>query len=53
MATFLYQPNMIQDSIEVALEIVNGENVDTVTVIPAARVDESNVEEYYDEDSPY
>jgi ribose transport system substrate-binding protein len=53
MATFLYQPNMIQDSIEVALQIVNGEDVDTVTVIPAARVDESNVEQYYDEDSPY
>jgi ribose transport system substrate-binding protein len=53
LATFLYQPSMIKDSIDVAVEIINGNNVDKVTVIPAARVDRSNVEEYYNPDSPY
>ena len=53
MATFLYSPQMIQDAIEVAIDIVNGKDYDKVTVIPAARVDENNVDEYYDEDAPY
>lgn len=54
MATFLYQPSMIQDAIQVAVDIVNGDPpAEKVTVLPAARVDESNVEEYYDADAPY
>ncbi len=55
MATFLYSPAMIQDSIDVAYKIIT-EGVDSVpetTVIPATRVDRNNVEEYYDEDAPY
>lgn len=53
MATFLYSPQMIQDAIAVAIDIVNGEDYEEVTVIPAARVDRSNVEEHYDENAPY
>ena len=53
MATFLYMPSMIQDAIDVAIKIVNGESVDKVTVIPAARVDRKNVDDYYVENSPY
>jgi ribose transport system substrate-binding protein len=53
MATFLYMPSMIQDAIDVAIKIVNGEKVDKVTVIPAARVDRQNVDDYYVENSPY
>ncbi len=53
MATFLYSPQMIQDSIEVAIQIVNGENVERVTTIPAARVDRANVDSYLVEGAPY
>lgn len=53
MATFLYSPQMIQDAIAVAIDIVNGEDYEKVTVIPAARVDRDNVDEYYDADAPY
>ncbi len=53
MATFLYSPQMIQDAVAVAIDIVNGEDYDKVTVIPAARVDRNNVDEYYDENAPY
>lgn len=53
MATFLYMPSMIQDAIDVAIKIVNGEKVDKITVIPAARVDRQNVDDYYVENSPY
>lgn len=53
MATFLYSPQMIQDAIDTAVKIINGEDVDKVTVIPAARVDRNNVDEYYDSESPY
>lgn len=53
MATFLYSPQMIQDAIQVAVDIVNGEDYDEVTVIPAARVDRANVDDYYDADAPY
>jgi hypothetical protein len=56
----MYQPDMIKDAIEVTMQIVNGnppdwyEEGESVTqVIPAARVDAGNVEEYYDEDAPY
>jgi len=53
MATFLYSPQMIQDAIQVAIDIVNGEDYDEVTVIPAAQVDRDNVDDYYVEDAPY
>ena len=53
MATFLYSPKMIQDAIEVAIQIVNNENVPQVTTIPADRVDRSNADEYFVEGAPY
>lgn len=53
MATFLYSPQMIQDAIEVAIQIVNGENVPRVTTIPADRVDRGNADEYFVEGAPY
>lgn len=53
MATFLYSPQMIQDAIDTAVKIVNGGKVDKVSVIPAARVDRNNVDDYYDSESPY
>jgi ribose transport system substrate-binding protein len=60
LASFMYQPDMIKDAIEVTMQIVNGnppdwyeEGENVTQVIPAARVDAGNVEEYYDEDAPY
>jgi ribose transport system substrate-binding protein len=53
MATFLYSPKMIQDAIEVAIQIVNGEDVPRVTTIPADRVGRENVDEFFVEGAPY
>jgi len=53
LATFLYSPKMIQDAIEVAIQIVNGQSVAKESVIPADRVDAANVDEYYAADAPY
>lgn len=53
MATFLYSPKMIQDAVEVAIQIVNGEQVPRVTTIPADRVGRDNVAEYFVEGAPY
>lgn len=60
MATFLYQPNMIQDAVKAAMQIADdnppawyepGENV--VQIIPAAKVDMDNVKTHYDAEAPY
>lgn len=49
----LYSPDMVEDAIDVALDILNGEEVDEETIIPTTVVDRDNYEEYLDEDSPY
>ena len=54
MATFLYMPSMIQDSIKVAVDMLtSGDEPTKVTVIPATRVDRSNVKDFYDANAPY
>lgn len=49
----LYSPDMVEDAIDVALDILNGEDIDEETIIPTTVVDRDNYEEYLDEDSPY
>lgn len=49
----LYSPAMVQDAIDVAVDLLNGEDVEEQTIIPTTVVDRDNYEEYLDEDSPY
>ena len=47
-ASALYSPAMIQDAIQVAIQLLNGEEVDAVKVIPTTIVSAENVEEFLD-----
>ena len=49
----LYSPTMVEDAVDVALKILNGEDVEEQTVIPTTVVDRENYEEFLDADSPY
>lgn len=49
----LYSPAMVQDAVDVAVDLLNGEDVEEQTIIPTTVVDRDNYEEYLDEDSPY
>lgn len=48
-----YSPAMVQDAVDVALKVLNGEDVEDVTIIPTTIVDRDNADEFTDEDSPY
>lgn len=48
-----YSPAMVQDAVDVALKVLNGEDVEDVTIIPTTIVDRDNADEFMDEDSPY
>ena len=47
-ASALYSPAMIQDAIQVAIKLLNGESVDPVLVIPTTIVSEANVADHLD-----
>ena len=47
-ASALYSPAMIQDAIQVAIKVLNGETVDPVLVIPTTIVSAENVEQHLD-----
>ncbi len=49
----LYSPAMVEDAVDVALDVLNGEEVEEDTIIPTTVVDRENYEEFLDEDSPY
>lgn len=49
----LYSPAMVEDAVDLALKLLNGEEVDAETIIPTTVVDRDNYEEYLDADSPY
>ncbi|MUV37202.1 hypothetical protein JNUCC1_01008 [Lentibacillus sp. JNUCC-1] len=49
----LYSPAMVKDAVDVALDLLNGKDVDKQTIIPTTIVDRDNYEEFLDEDSPY
>ena len=47
-ASALYSPAMIQDAIQVAIKLMNGESAEPVIVIPTTIVSADNVAEYLD-----
>lgn len=49
----LYSPAMVQDAVDMALDILNGKEVEQVKIIPTTIVDKSNYEEFLNPDSPY
>ena len=48
-ASALYSPAMIQDAIKVAIKLMNGEEAESVIVIPTTIVSADNVADYLDE----
>ena len=48
-----YAPSMIIDTIEMAVKVLSGEEVEHLVVIPTTIVDRDNVAEYLDEKTPY
>src|SRR5690625_4094581 len=49
----LYSPTMVEDAVDTALNILNGEDVEEQIIIPTTVVDRENYEEFLDADSPY
>ncbi|WP_102026534.1 ABC transporter substrate-binding protein [Salirhabdus sp. Marseille-P4669] len=49
----LYSPAMVKDAIDVALKVLDGEEVEMETIIPTTVVDRDNYEEFLDDGSPY
>jgi ribose transport system substrate-binding protein len=49
----LYSPAMVMDAIDMAIDILNGEEVDPVVILPTTIVDRDNYTDYLDENSPY
>ncbi|WP_339236213.1 ABC transporter substrate-binding protein [Oceanobacillus sp. FSL W7-1281] len=49
----LYSPVMVKDAVDIAIEVLNGEDVEEETIIPTTVVDRDNYEEFLDENSPY
>ena len=49
----LYSPAMVKDAVDVALKLLNGEDVSKETIIPTTIVDKSNYKDFLDEKSPY
>jgi ribose transport system substrate-binding protein len=49
----LYSPAMVKDAVDVALKVLNGEEVEKEIIIPTTIVDRTNYEEFLDPDSPY
>lgn len=49
----LYSPSMVKDAVDVALELLKGNEVDEETIIPTTVVDRENYEEFLDEGAPY
>ncbi|MEA4988670.1 MAG: ABC transporter substrate-binding protein [Anaerovorax sp.] len=49
----LYSPAMVRDAVDMALDVLNGKEVDAVKIIPTTIVDRDNYTEFLDENSPY
>lgn len=49
----LYSPAMVQDAVDVALQVLNGEQVEKVKIIPTTIVDRDNYLQFLDANSPY
>lgn len=49
----LYSPAMVQDAVDVALQVLQGEQVEEVKIIPTTIVDRDNYLDFLDANSPY
>ena len=49
----LYSPLMVEDAVDMALAVLNGEKIDPVKIIPTSIVDRNNCSQYLDPTSPY
>jgi len=49
----LYSPAMVKDAVDLAVKILDGEDVPKETIIPTTIVDRTNYEKFLDPDSPY
>lgn len=49
----LYSPAMVRDAVDVAVKVLNGEEVPQETIIPTTVVDRTNYEKFLDPNSPY
>ncbi len=49
----LYSPAMVKDAVDMAVDILNGEEVPQEKIIPTTIVDRTNYKEFLDPDSPY
>ncbi|WP_042374151.1 ABC transporter substrate-binding protein [Neobacillus jeddahensis] len=49
----LYSPAMVKDAVNVALKLLNGEDVSKETIIPTTIVDKTNYKNFLDEKSQY
>ena len=53
ISSALYSPAMIEHCVELAAQIVSGQEVDAQVIIDAQIVDKDNVADYLNPDSPY
>lgn len=49
----LYSPEMVTQAVDMAVSILNGEEVETVKIIPTTIVDKTNYQDFLDPNSPY
>lgn len=49
----LYSPDMVKDAIDIAIDVLNGEDVEDDVIIPTTIVDRENYEDFLDDGSPY
>lgn len=49
----LYSPAMVEDAVDMAVALLNGEEVESPLTVPTAVVDRDNYTEYLDENTPY
>ena len=49
----LYSPAMVRDAVDVALQVLKGEPVEKVKIIPTTIVDRDNYQDFLDANSPY
>jgi ribose transport system substrate-binding protein len=49
----LYSPAMVKDAVDVAVKVLEGEEVPQETIIPTTIVDRTNYKEFLDPNSPY
>lgn len=53
ISSALYSPAMVKDAVKAALELLKGNDVEKVMVIPTEIVDRENYSDFLDDNSPY